>query len=426
MGNSPKILSVCTSAYHGGAARAAFRIHQGVNALGGSSTMLVKGNGCAKDGVLGLKEFLPDNIAYKIGDWAATKVKNKWQQYQWDKYPDREVSFLSDLRSTSLYGALRTIDFDILHLHWINLRFFPLDELRKINKPIVWTLHDSWPFCGICHYFLECDRYKHQCGNCPFLHSDMSNDLSHKIWMRKKELYKGLDLHIVSPSNWLANCAKASSLFGNFPISVIPNCIDTDIFRPLSPNELSQKWRTFREEKVDKILVLFGAVNATTDKIKGYSRLISALQIMERKGQTSNVELIVFGAEKGLESIPESIPIHYAGLINDTAELVSLYNIADVTVVPSLTENLSCTIMESLSCGTPVAAFNIGGNSDMVEHQINGWLAKENNAEDLGEGILWSANNKKQLSNSARNSVLNKYTSRIVCSQYQELYSSIV
>lgn len=423
--NNPRVLSVCTAAYHGGAARAAFRIHQGVNALGGSSTMLVKGDGCTEDKVLGLNDFIPDNLVYRIGNWTATKVKNKWQHYLWSKYPRREDVFLSDLRSTSQHGALRKIDFDILHLHWVNLRFFPLEELRKINKPIVWTLHDCWPFCGICHYFLECDGYKHQCGNCPFLHSEMSNDLSHIIWKRKKELYKGLNLHIVTPSHWLANCAKESSLFGDFPVSVIPNCIDTDVFKPMSSNELHPKWRSFREERTDKHLVLYGAMNATTDRIKGYSNLVSSLHILEMKRQVNNIELIVFGAENGLDSIPKSIPVHYAGLINDTDELVSMYNIADVTVVPSLTENLSCTIMESLSCGTPVVAFNIGGNSDMIRHQVNGWLAKETDVNGLGNGIIWCINNKFRLSKVARETVISQYSPLQVCQKYLDKYNEI-
>jgi glycosyltransferase involved in cell wall biosynthesis len=96
-------------------------------------------------------------------------------------------------------------------------------------------------------------------------------------------------------------------------------------------------------------------------------------------------------------------------------------------VVPSLTENLSCTIMESLSCGTPVVAFNIGGNSDMIEHKVNGYLAKEKDDADLAEGILWClANNVDNcLGNAGRVKVLREYTNEVVCRQYVELYKSI-
>ena len=419
-----KILSICTSAYSGGAARAAFRIHKGVNELGINSTMLVKGEGNSCDKVIGLNQFIPKSPLYKIWDWSLNKCKNKWQHYQWGKYPNKENAFMSDLRSIDFCGALNKLDFDVLHLHWINSRFLPIEELSKINKPIVWTLHDSWPFCGVCHYFFTCDRYKKECGNCPFLHSNDEKDLSHSIWKRKKEIYESLDLHIVSPSKWLADCAKQSSLLQKFPIHVIPNCLEPQTFRPLHQTEISPKWRNFKEKRLEKTLILYGAMNAATDKIKGFSSLLSALQILA-EDKVHEYELVVFGTEKGLDGIQEAIPITYAGYINDTDELVALYNIADVMVVPSLTENLSCTIMESLSCGTPVTAFNIGGNSDMIDHTINGFIADINNISQLSDGIQWCATNKSQIKVQARQKVLTHYTPEIVCKQYSALYTSL-
>ena len=426
MENNIRVLSVCTSAVSGGAARAASRIHQGVNALGCDSTMFVKDNGSVKDKVLSLQDFTPNNALYKAYDWTLNKGKNKWQHYQWGKYPQRDKIFMSDLRSTSLHGALQKIDFDVLHLHWINQRFFPLSELQKLNKPIVWTLHDSWPFCGICHYFFECENYKKQCGSCPFLHSDDKDDLSHRIWEKKKKLYEGLDLHIVSPSRWLADCTRQSSLFGGFPVSVIPNCLDVDAFRPLEEHEISPRWKSLT--KSDKPLLLFGAVNATTDVVKGYKHLLNALEILEQQGRANDFELIVFGADKPLEGMPTSIPIHYVGYVSDTNELVSLYNLASVMVVPSLNENLSCAIMESLSCGIPVVAFGIGGNADMIEHQENGYIAREKDDADLANGILWCLqhNDEIDLSHNARQKVLDNYTPEKVCRQYVELYQSMV
>lgn len=424
--NRPKVLSVCTSAYNGGAARAAFRIHQGVNALGGDSTMFVKGEGNFEDKVIGLDEFIPDNFVFKAGDWAANKIKNKWQHYQWRNYKNRPQAYLSDLRSTNLHNALKKINFDVLHLHWINGRFFPIELLQGLHKPIVWTLHDSWPFCGACHYFLDCEEYKNQCGKCPMLCSSCKNDLSHKVWEKKREYFEGLDLHIVSPSNWLANCAKESSLFKDFPITVIPNCIDTNTFRPMAENEISPKWRNFKEKRLGKNFILYGAMNAATDKRKGFSSLLSALQILENSGKADNLELVVFGESNGLGEINLSIPVHNAGVISDTEELVSLYNIADVTVVPSITENLSCTIMESLACGTPVAAFDIGGNRDIIEHTQNGFLTKEKNDNGLADGLVWCIYNKEKLTTNALKKVKDCYTIETVCKQYISLYNSIL
>ena len=421
-----KVLSVCTS-LGGGAGRASYRIHQGVRSLGVDSRMLLK-NGKSKDpNIVTLDEFVPHNPFYKAFDWSRNKVKNKLQHIRWNRYPEREKIFMSDLRGTDLHGALRKLDYEVLHLHWVNNRFVPLEVLPK-DKPIVWTLHDSWPFCGICHYSFECQEYQWQCGCCPFLHSSESKDLSYKVWKRKAEIYKNLDLHIVSPSCWLADCAKKSSLLGHSPVTVIPNCLDVNVFRPLNEAEISLRWQNFREKKMAKPFALYGAVNAATDKIKGFANLLSALKLLERQGHGDDFELIVFGATQSELDLDVNIPIHCVGYVGDIQELASLYNLASVMVVPSLTENLSCAIMESLSCGTPVVAFNIGGNGDMIEHQKNGYLAKERDDADLAEGILWCLNNNadNRLGRAGREKVLQNYTFDVVCRQYVELYQQVL
>lgn len=423
-----KILSVNTSDTAGGAARAAYRIHQGVQTLGVDSKMFVKDKCQDDDTVISLKKFVPSNIVYKVFDWVALKMKNKIQHYKWGKYPYRSKLYMSDSRGTDIHNALQKIDYDVLHLHWINQRFIKLSDLAKVEKPMVWTLHDSWPFCGVCHYFFDCDKYQTKCTSCPYLNNqDIIDDLSTEVWEEKKNTYKNLNLHIVTPSKWLGDCAKKSSLFSQFPVLVIPNCLDTDVFRPLRENEFSPRWAKILEKRLDKTFVLYGAVNAATDKIKGFSNLLSALQILEKKGR-ANFELIVFGADKSDLNIDVNIPIHYVGYVSDTNELVTLYNIASLMVVPSLTENLSCAIMESLSCETPVCAFNIGGNGDMVDHKQNGYLAQEQDNEDLANGIVWCLENNKNrtLSINARNKVLSNYTIDIVAKQYKELYESLV
>ena len=423
-----KVLSVNTSDTKGGAARAAYRIHQGVKSFDVDSRMFVKDKQQKDDSVIALEEFAPKNIVFKIFDWMCQKVKNKIQHYRWEKYPKRSKLYLSDTRGTNIFGALNKLEYDVLHLHWINQRFIKLSDLAKVDKPIVWTLHDSWPFCGVCHYFFDCEKYKTGCKQCQYLNNkNIENDLSAQVWNEKFNAYKNLNLHIVTPSKWLGECAKESALFSQFPVTVIPNCLDTDVFRPLEENEISPRWAKFSEKRLEKTFVLYGAVNAATDKIKGFANLLSALQILEKQGK-ANFELIVFGANESDLKIDVNIPIHYVGYVSDTNELVSLYNLASLMVVPSLTENLSCAIMESLSCETPVCAFNIGGNGDMIDHKMNGYLAKEQDNEDLANGIIWCLENNEDriLSKNARDKVLNNYTPEIVSKQYKGLYESLI
>ena len=418
MGDKIRVLSVCTSDSSGGAARAAYRIHLAVQEYGIESRMFVKDKGTKDDRVIPLNEFLPQNALYRVFDWVRNKVKNKWQHYQWGKYPKKGPYFMSDLRSTDIGGALQKMDYDILHLHWVNLRFLPLEQLPK-DKPIVWTLHDSWPFCGVCHLPMECRGYQLECGCCPALGSQDKHDLSYKVWKRKAEIFKQLDLHIVAPSRWMADCARSSSLFGECDIRVIPNCIDADVFCPGDRNEACMQLHLDPE----KHFILFGAMNAVQDKNKGFDYLISALNGIgeELAGDT---ELVVLGTNDSLPETIGGLRVRSLGLLRSVNEIVSAYRVARVTVVPSLSENLSCTIMESMACGTPVVAFDIGGNRDLVDHQVNGYLAGEREEKDLAAGIRWCMDN-INLSEITRHKVLSCFTPEKIGSKYADLYRSL-
>ena len=435
-----KVLSVNTNDSYGGAARAAMRIMQGVQQHGVETQMLVKEKYTRDSALVSLQQFLPKCKLYRMADWVAQKLKNKYYHWLWRPYSKtKENVFMSDSRGTCLGGALQKLDYDVLHLHWINQRFIKLQDLPK-DKLIVWTLHDSWPFCGICHYFLDCERYQTHCGDCPMLHSGKEKDLAYRIFEEKMRAYHDLNLHIVTPSRWLGECAKQSALFGRFPVTVIPNCLETDVYRPLSEQEMNERLSMAIEhnpalhsvkraagEKAAKPLILYGAMNAATDRIKGFASLLCALQTLDNQGFNAN--LVVFGAsESELPMQFLHINVHFVGYISDTDTLVTLYNLADVMVVPSLTENLSCAIMESLSCGTPVCCFDIGGNADMVEHQKNGYLAKEKDCEDLANGMKWCISNNRDgaLSAAARKRVLENYTIKRVGQQYSDFYKSIM
>ncbi len=416
-----KVLSVCTSDSNGGAARAAYSIHKAVLELGVESRMFVKQKGTDDPTVLTVDDFIPHHALYRGYDWVRNKAKNKWQHYLWGKYPDREKYFMSDLRSTDIGGALRKIDYDVLHLHWVNLRFLPLEQLPK-DKPIVWTLHDSWPFCGVCHLPFDCKGCRSQCGRCPALHSNDPDDLSHRVWKAKKKIYDGLDLHIVTPSRWMAANARASSLFGGREVSVIPNGIDTDLFSPWSRSEACRKLHL----DPDKKHILFGAMNVKDDPNKGFAYLKEAISQLAAASHRP-IELILFGSNIPVSGDISGIPVINLGLLKDNETLIDAYRASDVTVVPSLSENLSCTIMESLACGTPVAAFDIGGNGDMICHRQNGYLARKKDSGDLAAGINWCLKNNGDgyLSESARQTVLNYFSREDTARWYAELYERL-
>lgn len=421
-----RVLSVCTTDDSGGAAKAAYRIHRAVQAFGVNSRMFVKIKETNDPDIIALQSFIPTSPFYRSFDILRTKVQNKWQHFVWGRYPDREPYFMSDLRSTDIHAALRHLDYDILHLHWINLRFLPLKELPQ-DKPIVWTLHDSWPFCGICHFFLNCDRYKDECGCCPMLHSYKRNDLSHRVWKEKNSIYQRLNLHIVTPSKWLADCVRESGLLKRFPVKVIPNGLDTSIFRPDCVSVLHPAVLSFLKSQEGKSIVVFGAVGATTDRLKGVEKLVEAFQVLHDENKTHDLALVVFGSNKPIKGLPSEISVHYTGYLHSTDEIVSLYNIASVVVVPSFSEVFGQVASESLACGTPVVAFRCTGIQEVVNNRC-GYLADPYDAKDFAYGIRWCIENNKdgRLSHIARQRVLDNYTTIGIGKQYAELYSDVM
>lgn len=415
-----KVLFVNTNESYGGAARATNRIMRGVQQKGVEVQMFVKNKSSQDRDIVSIWQFVPKNAIFKALDWVAEKIKNQWQHYKWNPYKSTKKDvFLSDIRSMSSHGALQKLNYDIVHLNWINQRFLDIRELVKIKKPIVWTLHDSWVFTGICHVPYECKLYEHHCSACPMLGSSKERDYAYEVFDKKLKAYKDLDLHIVTPSKWLADCAKRSALLGNFPITVIPNCIDTKVYQPMDKMQV----REVIGLNKDKKYLLFGAMQATKDRNKGFDLLLGALQQLK----DIDAELIVYGTDEDLTKYDIPMPVHSLGYVSGDKQMAMLYNAADVMIVPSRSENLSNTIMESMSCGTPVVAFNIGGNSDMIDHKQNGYLAKAKDCVDMAQGIQWCLRHNEQntLGESARDKVMANYTVDIITKQYKSLYESL-
>ncbi len=325
------------------------------------------------------------------------------------------------LSNSKLLNIINSHPCDIVHLHWINSGALSLSDIAKIKKPIVWSMHDMWAFTGGCHYDNFCNRYTHGCGNCPLLNSTKKKDLSHNIISKKsKFLTRNKNITLVGLSAWMTESAKKSYLFKAHKIVNIPNPIDTNFF---SKEDVCKSREAYDLPK-GKILVLFGAMSALDDTRKGYRQLIQALSC---SSAPKDVELVVFGSNRIERTYENGYAIHYVGYINNDMDLRKLYSAADVMIVPSLQENLSNAIMESLSCSTPVVAFDIGGNRDMIEHKHNGYLAEPQDPESLAKGISWVIDPKRypSLCNFARDSIVAKFDNNVVATQYKNLYKTL-
>ena len=319
----------------------------------------------------------------------------------------------------SLVKDINASDADIVHIHWIHGGGLSIEDIARINKPVVWSLHDMWAFTGGCHYDQGCARFIEGCGNCPLLNSEQQEDLSHRVMKRKMALFSGKhDIAIVGLSRWMLRQAGRSKATAGVVKVNLPNPINTSAFSPLE-KRLARKRLELPQ---DKKLILFGAMSATDDPRKGYQELIQALRALDVRSE--DVEVMVFGSNEPDEKPDIGIAIHYLGNISDDKRLQATYSAADVMVVPSLQENLSNAIMESLACGTPVVCFDIGGNSDMVEHLKTGYLALPCDPLSLAEGIRWVILNKRhgELSANARNKVVKDFDEIPVANRYLSFY----
>ncbi|WP_407897014.1 glycosyltransferase family 4 protein [Ferrigenium sp. UT5] len=411
------LLMLNTFDNHGGAAMATYRLHRGLRAIGVDSHLLVQDKKSDDANVIGPETRLQKGIALLRPHFDAL-ITNSYRKRQ-------NVLFSPAVLPEKLASIVPSLKPDIVHLFWVSSGFLRIETLRKIKQPIIWTLHDMWPFTGGCHYDDECGRFRQSCGNCPVLNSEQESDLSRRVWRRKQASWEGVPIVVVATSRWLADMARSSSLFRDQRIEVIPNGLDTETYKPLDKVAARAAYNLPQ----DKHLVLFSAFCATSDKRKGNQFLVQALEKMSQAGWGAKTELLVVGASR-----PESPPdlgmnVHYMGYLHDEISQVLLYSAADVVVAPSMQENLSNAVMESLACGTPVVAFDIGGMPDMIDHQVNGYLAKPFDPNDLAAGVMWVLENGERhdsLSQRARQTVLERYELKTVARRYLALYQSIL
>jgi glycosyltransferase involved in cell wall biosynthesis len=312
-------------------------------------------------------------------------------------------------------------DPDIVHLHWICGGYVPVQALRALGRPLVWTLHDMWPFTGGCHYSGDCTRYEQSCGACPQLNSAHTPDLSRWVWNRKKRQWRQLQLTAVGISHWLAHCARCSSLFRNVTVEVIPNGLDLQLYRPVG----RQLARSLLGLPADRKLILFGSMSAGSDPRKGFHLLEPALRKFAEAGANSRSELVIFGSSEPRQGPNFGLKARYMGHLHDDISLVLLYNAADVFVAPSVADNFPNTVLEASACGTPCVAFDVGGLPDMISHRETGYLALPFDTEDLAAGIEWVVDDgarQAQLSQAARTKVEREFELTQVARRYRALY----
>jgi len=326
-----------------------------------------------------------------------------------------------DITDTEVYKNC-----DIINLHWV-ANLFDYSFFKKNKKPVVWTMHDMNPFTGGCHHSLDCKKYEVNCDVCPQLAGTTNPSYSAEILKIKQESLANFEkLTIVTPSHWLRKCSSNSTLFRKMQHFTFPYSIDADTFN-IRNKAYSRSILGIAEHKK---VCLFVAQNIDM-KLKGIEYLIEAVQnlinsnpnllIVAVGGTISKSPLFIGSSDAFKNSVLE------LGTVYDEKLMSIIYSAADVFAFPSLAENLPNVIIESLFCGTPILAYNVGGIPELIAHQENGYLCNEINVESLQNAIHTFFNSNDLLpAERIREMAVEKYSTKVQLNNYLTLYSKLL
>lgn len=416
-----KVLIVNTSEYTGGAAIAANRLMKALNNNGVKAKMLVRDKQTPQITVAALPQS-PLLLKFKFA-WERAVI---WTANRFSKKNLFQVDIANT--GTDIASLPEFKEADVIHLHWVNQGFLSLKDINRIfesGKPIVWTMHDQWPFTGICHYSGTCTRYETECHNCPLLAGGGSkHDLSAYVFHKKERMLRKTHIVFVGCSQWIAEKARRGALMLSQEIISIPNTINSAIFHPMDRPALRKQ----NNLPADKKLLLFGSLKLT-DPRKGIDYMTEACRILakEHPDEAANIGIMAVGnrADEIRRLFP--FPVYAFDYVSDEKKMARIYNMADVFVTPSLEDNLPNTIAEAMSCGIPCVGFRVGGIPEMIDHKENGYLAETGNAGDLAEGIRYTLREelRESLSAQALHKALAMYGETHVASKYIAVYRRI-
>lgn len=370
-----KVVHINTDASKGGAAIAARRHCEAMIAAGIDAKFV---------SLYGKEDNHTVIFPWKDKNSVLTKIK-KYICHKLSRLVVKRVAWHWIQKDFNVMSIKEIREADIIYLHWTN-EFIELKSIRNIlnlGKPVVWYMHDMWPFTGGCHYSFDCNEYERNCFKCPQL--KILRFLASRQLKKKKEQWQGFSNLILSaPSIWLTDCIKSSSLFCDNESYTIRNVIDTDVFKPVDKKEV----RKLLNLPLDKKLILFSAMG-THNPYKGTKYLVDTLSRIDNP----NYEYVVVG-NCNVDLFPDHVrpKIHRMGFVNSQEQMVSIYNTADILLITSMAENFPNVVIEAMACEVPVVGFSTGGIKDQIQHKENGWVVKPRDVDGLLEGINWILN----------------------------------
>ena len=409
-----KVALLSYSDIGGGAAQATFRLHKALVA-GGTESLLCVNQALSEDPNVFTPPGKVSTFLRSLRPHLGTIARNLLLT---DGAPSPSLSLLP----SRWPKRLNSLNLDVVHLHWTQWEMLSIHDISQINAPLVWTLHDMWVFSGSQHYDNSGRWASGYTADSRHI-NERGLDLDRWCWERKQKSWKR-PISIICPSNWMAHCARSSPLLNHCKVHVIPNTIDTDVWRP---HDKSSCRRLFNLPQSSK-LILFGANGGVDDPRKGFDLLKKALDRLYNCSSTTDFELVIFGQSPPVVPPNSGYKTHYLGSFSDPVALIALYNAVDLLVVPSRQDNLPNVALEAHACGTPVVAFDVGGLSDIVSHQVTGVLARPEDHQSLARSISWVLNDPERLHNlgmAARSRAVSLWSYPVVSGMHQRLYRSL-
>ena len=435
-----KVLHVSANDSVGGAARAAYRIHRSLVQFGHiysiDSAFRVIYQNINDETIIGGEPALGTSLFSKLCR-KFDLLKLRVHRFRFRNFESENSVLHSEALSTTGLGVevserYRAGSHSILHLHWLGNQTFSIEELGAIRQPVVWTLHDQWPFCGAEHYVSP-----PRLGDCESLDkrfslgyskdsrdpSDIGPDLNRSTWLRKLYAWQS-PMHVVCTTKWMADCVRSSTLMHDWPVSVIPYPIDLAAWAPFD----RAMARNLLNLPLDKTLILFGADGGIKDYRKGADLLFQAFAHfldLDFVDKANDIELVVFGQSRPSDLPDLGLPIHFVGRVQEDFVLRLYYAAADLMVVPSRLEAFGQTASEALSCGIPVVAFRTGGLVDVIDDLVTGALADPFSPRSLAAAMHWVLHDPQRrigLGIAARERALKLWSPKRIVGKYAAVY----
>ncbi|MFY0643013.1 MAG: glycosyltransferase [Bacteroidia bacterium] len=417
-----KVIHLSSADNKGGGARSAYRLHEELNKKNVDSKMYVRNKYSSDDKVIKYEHFSSPLSKFK------QRIRKRLET-RGQGYISRQNTIYNGFAPAtsplgkSPYNQLPSAD--IITLNWVAgfWDYRLLNAMPNKCKKIIWRLSDMHPFTGGCFYDASCGKYKTGCGSCPCLDSKKEKDLSRASIGLKRSVIESLPkgfLHIVAQSKWIAEEIKSSQVFNGIEVTHIANGIDESEFKPLDRMQSRKSLGIAEDEKV----IMFIAQSLGNPR-KGAAYFKEAMEVVGR--QIANITVLAVGAD-GFGPI-DGVKINEKKDVSSAEELSACYSAADVYVITSLQDNLPNTVLEAMSCGTPVVGFEVGGVPDLVENEKSGYLIETKNVQQLASQVIKLIEQPDlcvEMGSNARKRVLEHYTISGQTYKYINLYQSLL